>query len=146
MDRELARKRPAIVTSATATRPATEVARLGRDQMVVRAETKGALAAEVTRLYQAGRIERAYTSGRRGDIWLARVTIKRGPRKALRASLWAAGVLGVLGAVVVLLRLLVEALVPLLPYILGFFGLVILAGAVLALAGGGDTKTINIKM
>lgn len=144
MDRELARKRPAVVVTAAPV--VTQVTRLGRDQMVVRSETKGALAAEVTRLYRAGKIERAYTSGRNGDLWLARVTIKRGPRKALRASLWAAGVLGVLGAVVVILRLLVETLALLLPYVLGFVVLVVVVGALVALAGGGDTKTINIKM
>lgn len=144
MLQEVARKRPAVVVSATAveTRPIPSA-----DKLIIRSPHRGQLAAEVTRRWRAGEIERNYRTGRQGGFWVAEVTLVPDRswlrRHGLVAGLVTLAGLAVVGVIVALVRALAPLLAALLPY---FLGLLVL-GVVLALVGGGTkiTQIVNIK-
>lgn len=137
MNRELARKLPAVVVDA---RPIETRETAGT--FIVRCASRGQLAAAVTAHYRAGRIERAYRVGRQGDMWVAEV-IKRPPLtwwSKHRVKVIFAGV--VLAGILAFLYLLVQVLVAFWPYLV-VFALIMLGGSILA---GRDIVEVWVKV
>lgn len=127
MNQELARKRPAIVVNAE---PATTRPLPSANKMIIRAASRGQLSAEVTRQWQAGRIERTHRTGRQGGMWIAEVTLKPKRSLARRAALPLAVGAGIVAVAGVGAWFLVRALVAVAPLALGVLALIVLVGAV----------------
>ena len=127
MNRELARKRPAIVISAE---PIEARPIASADTLILRHTNRTQLAAEITRRWQAGEIRRDYDLGRQGNIWVARCRVVPPASRMRRVCvpvLVAGAALGLSGAG---LWLLTRALVAILPVALGVLALLALVAAV----------------
>lgn len=148
MDRELARKRPATIIAppAKATVQRLDVSR----KLVIRADSKSALAASVTHLFRAGEIERQYRSGKMGNTWVAEVVMKP-PRSWLRKHAakicWSAALVGVLALLAWLVDTLIRAAMAAMAGVsLGGLALVVLGSLALLLAAGRRTITVIQKV
>jgi hypothetical protein len=145
MERELARKRPAVVVNAS---PVAS-ARAG-EFVIIKAASRGQLAAEVTRRWRAGEIEREYKVGRRGTEWVAACVPKAPRPQWLRPALWVAGGLAGLGLLLWVVKLLLAALSALLATLVGVIAPFLIGGLVLfvilGLMSGGRTIEIIQKV
>jgi hypothetical protein len=131
MLQEVARKHPAVVVHAEPGRTRA----LSADRVLIRTKTRAGLAAEVSRRWRAGEIERSYRTGRLGQYWVAEVTLKPHRTWLVRHG-WKVGLAGVTaGGVGVGFYFLAQALVMLLPYLAALLAVL----ALVAVFGGGTT-------
>lgn len=150
MDRELARKRPAQIVATTARVP-MDVRTLPRRETITRTfHHRQDLTREVHRLARRGEIGTTYRIREVPGAWVAEVIrIKEPGRRWEKPVAWLVGVALGLTAAAWLIVLAVQALVALLPYLIG--GAIVLAAlGVLArasLGGGGISvsQSVNIK-
>jgi hypothetical protein len=143
MKDELARKRPAqIIHAEPLTLPRTEVL------PPVGLHQKADLMRRLRTMVDRGEIGPTYAVERTRTGWAVKVVrIKEGPnwwqRNGLRASLWAAGLLGFLTAAVILVRMLVTALAALLPIAVGLVLLMLVVAGLSMLSGGGSVEVLQ---
>jgi hypothetical protein len=135
MYQEIARKRPAVVMRKQSHPYAMGVVPMADGaRMVLRDRDRGVVSAQVTKMWQAGQIERDYRTSRDGEWFVAVVKLK--PHRTWLAKHWwklALGVAAVAGgtwAVYLAAVALLAVLAALVPYL---FAVMILAamGAVL---------------
>ena len=133
MNRELARKKPAIIVDA---RP-VQASMTTTGKVIVGPLPRGQLAAEMSRLWRAGEIERSYSTAPRGSGWIAVATL-RPPRSWGRRNGWK---LAAAAAVLALAAWVVSEAVTLL---IATAPLLLAALLVLALAGALTGNGIRI--
>lgn len=149
MDRELARKQPAQIVSTTARVP-MDVRTLPRRETLTRTfHQKQDLMREVHRLARRGEIGTTYRTREIPGGWAVEVIrIKEPGRRWGRPAAWLVGVALGLAAAAWLLVLAAQALVGLLPYLIGgAVVLVVLAVIARVVIGGGISisQSVNIK-
>lgn len=150
MDRELARKRPAQIVATTARVP-LDVPTLPRRETLTRTfHQRQDLMREVHRLARRGEIGTTYRTREIPGGWAAEVIrIKEPGRRWGKPLAWLVGVALGLAAAAWLLVLAAQALVALLPYLIGgAVALAVLAAIVAKAFGGGGisiSQSVNIK-
>jgi hypothetical protein len=134
MYQEIARKRPAVVMRERSHPYAMGVVPMADGaRMVLRDRDRGVVSAQVTKMWQAGQIERDYRTSRDGEWFVAVVKLK--PHRTWLARHWwklAIGVAAVVGgtwAVYLAAVALLAVLAALMPYLFAAMILAVL-GAV----------------
>jgi hypothetical protein len=136
MDRELARKRPAIVLK---TQPYNRVVP-GSGRAIVRDVNKTIVTSQVAEMAARGQVEREYRITKEGGVWVAVVTLK--PRRSwlrrngLRLALTGGALVAFLAALAWAVSALVAALAAALPIVAGFLGVLALLCLLAALSSG----------
>jgi hypothetical protein len=142
MNQELARKRPAIVVGAhpiLTNQPTADV-------LVLRGLSRTALASEVSRLWQNGRIEREYDLGYTGTFWVARCTVKPPAGWWRRNGVRVAGAATALGVAGIAAWLILKALAVLAVILVPALVILAVVAVILALAGSNHyTQVMNIR-
>lgn len=142
MDKELAHKRPADVVRA-----APLPLQVSRVQMTHRPD----LERQIGRMIQEGRILPEYRVVRRGNHWEGHVTFlpsQSRRRSSRRLPVTLAMVLAALGGLVILIKMLVAALLALVPFLLGLaalLALVVVGVSVSSGSGVSITQIVNYR-
>lgn len=149
MDQHVARLRPAQIVATTSRVPLDVPTLPRRETLAVTFHQRQELAREVHRLARRGEIGTTYRTREVPGGWVAEVVrIKEPGRRWGKPAAWAVGVALGLTLAAWLLVLAVQALVGLLPYLIGgAVVLAVLAGITRATLGGeiSISQSVNIK-